>query len=582
MSRRNSLPGMSRSRDRSLQRWAENLLARGRANNAAQQANVGQEAAAQAGAQVEAPAEGEAQAAVEALVDLLAPQEGNRVERARAPSVAGGGHQVGHAHLEYASNDPLGRILLQIVRDNMELRMQAGAEAGTNIDLGEFCTAFFNKAQVDRDQLDEKLRHTERSIQHNLIQNKLRSHDELTSHPPPAYYSPYDTLTTSSLTAQNLKLFPYGSGKFSGNKGKDGEYGMGVIEFLSSMNRAQAVAKLSREEFKNQLLNSTTGKAHSLLVDWFNNGEAIEDCYFNLIVNFDKRTTVEDARSKLANYKAYKTSTLAKVEADIMSLASRASTSLPAGDSRQALYNLDATMALIRALPPTSSATASNTFAAINSELQRAATFTELSKAVNVYRHVIDADIRMNGISAPKDRQQASASQAGGKKMWGSKKGAKATSFGISGATVDGKQAKQGTHPQANKQNQGQNQSLTGWNQGGQHDGHYGQGFGKNGQHKGHQKGGQQGQFRGKGKGPYKGNRQGGYPPATYCSLCGNTDHTANMGCPFMQNNQGQVIKYQPTQGVCGACPPGIMPRLNHAEKICPYRKGGPLYNTAL
>jgi hypothetical protein len=47
-----------------------------------------------------------------------------------------------------------------------------------------------------------------------------------------------------------------------------------------------------------------------------------------------------------------------------------------------------------------------------------------------------------------------------------------------------------------------------------------------------------------------------------------------------MQDNQGQIIKYQPVQGVCGACPPGIMPRLNHAEKICPYRKGGPLYNT--
>jgi hypothetical protein len=158
---------------------------------------------------------------------------------------------------------------------------------------------------------------------------------------------------SSALTAQSMQLFPNGSGKFSGHRSKEGDYGVGVIEFLSSMNKAQAIAKLSREEFKNQLLNSTTGRAHSLLVDWFNNGEAIEDCYFNLIVNFDKRTTVEDARARLANYKALKTANLAKVEVDIMSLASRASTSLPAGDSRQALYKLNATMAFIRALPMT-------------------------------------------------------------------------------------------------------------------------------------------------------------------------------------------------------------------------------------
>jgi hypothetical protein len=566
--RRHSFDNMSRSRDRSLQRWAERLLGGGQQ----------QPVPVVVHNEPDPPPAGPENLDEIAVANLLQP-ELNREEPPRVPNMPARNPQIGHAHLEYVSNDPMGRILMQIVRDNMELRQQAGAEQGTNIDLGEFCTAFYNKAQVEKDHLEERLKHSERNIQHNLIQNKLKSNDELMSYPPPAHYSSTDVLTSSALTAHNQKLFPYGSGKFSGYKGKDGENGMGVIEFLSSMNRAQQTAKLSRNEFKNQLLNSTTGKAHSLLVDWFNNGEAIEDCYFNLVVNFDKRTTVEDARTKLASYKAYKSSNLAKVEADIMSLASRASTSLPAGDSRQALYNLDSTMALIRALPPTSSATASNTFAALNAELRRAATFTELSKAVNVYRHVIDADIRMNGISAPKDKAQTNSGQAVGKKQWGSKRGAKATSFGISGAPVDGKYTKQGSTPQASK-HQGQNQSMTAWNQGGPQNGQQGQGFGRGGQHKGHPRGGQQGQFRGRGKGPYKGNRSGGYPTATYCSLCGNTDHTAGQGCPYMQDNQGQIVKYQPVQGVCGACPPGIMPRLNHAEKICPYRKGGPLYNT--
>lgn len=560
MSRRNSLPNFGNIRDRSLQRWATAILTKAHART-----------------EQEERAEQERR---EEMASQFTHEE-NRTE---------GGHHVGNVHVEYTSNDPMGRLLLQLVRDNMDLREQAGADAGTNIDLGSFCTAFYNKAQIEKTQLEDRLRSTEKSIQHNLIQNKLRAHDELTSHPPPSYYSPQDTLTNSALTAQNLKLFPGGSGKFSGHRGKDGDYGMGVIEFLSSMNRAQAIAKLSRDEFQNQLLNSTTGKAHSLLVDWFSNGEAIEDCYFNLVVNFDKRDSVENARTRLANYKALRTSNLAKVEADIMSLASRASTSLPVGESRQALYNLDATMSLIRALPPTSSATASNTFAAINAELQRAATFTELSKAVNVFRHVIDADIKANGMAASKDKAPAMAGQASSssRRQWGNsnKKVGKATSFGISGAPVDGTHVKHGPNPQAGRQYQGQNQSLTAWNQGGPVNGHRGPSFGsgrnqQDGQGKGQPKGGQ-GQFRGKNKGPYRGSKPRSYPTATYCSLCGNTDHTAGQGCQYMQNNQGQVIKYQPIQGVCGACPPCIMPRLNHAEKICPYRKGGPLEGTAL
>jgi hypothetical protein len=49
-----------------------------------------------------------------------------------------------------------------------------------------------------------------------------------------------------------------------------------------------------------------------------------------------------------------------------------------------------------------------------------------------------------------------------------------------------------------------------------------------------------------------------------------------------MVSDTGKVIRYNPTQGVCGACPPSIMPRLNHDARICPYRaNGGPLHGTA-
>lgn len=291
-----------------------------------------------------------------------------------------------------------------------------------------------------------------------------------------------------------------------------------------------------------------------------------------------------DSRARLASYKAQKGANLAKVEADLMSLASRASTTLPPGPSRQASYNMEGTMALIRALPPTSSAVASNTFHTISAELGRAATFTELSKAVNVYRNTIDNDIKLNG-TATKEKVLPQQGQGAVKKQWG-RKLAKATTFGISGTQVDGSIAKQSKaqNPQAGGR-QGPNQPNTAWKNGGQQGGQQGQSFSNtgNGQGQQYQRGNSNGQRRGRGRGSWRGNnRQGGSQQATYCSLCGNVDHTASQGCPFMVNDQGQRINYQPIQGVCSACPPCIAPRLNHSERICPFRKGGPLHGTAL
>lgn len=490
-------------------------------------------------------------------------------------------------HLAFTNNDPMGKLLLQVVKDNIDLRRQAGM-AGTNINVSDFCQAFYTKAQVDKNQLDGKFQQAEADIRARIVRNKISSHDELTSHPHPSYFSPQDTLHNATAQAHSMKLFPMGSGKFSGYKGKDNEGGVGVVEFLSSLNRAQEVAKLSEAEFKNQMLNSTTGKAHSLLVDWFSNGEGIPEVFFNLITYFDRRVSVEESRAKLASYKAQKGSNLAKVEADLMTMAARACTTLPPGPSRQACYNMESTGALIRALPPTSSAVASNTFHLVSSELGRAATFTELSRALNVYRHTIDTDIKANGMHT-KDKVMPQAGQGAVKKQWG-KRMVKATTYGISGAQNDGNVTKQSKahNPQAGGR-QGPNQPNTAWNTGSQSRGQYGHSFsntgngnGSNGQQ--NQRGGNHGQrSRGRGRGSWRGNnRQNGATQATYCSLCGNTDHTALQGCPFMVNDQGQRINYQPTQGVCGACPPCIAPRLNHSERICPYRKGGPLHGTAL
>lgn len=497
------------------------------------------------------------------------------------PEPAGALSSEQHMHLNFIKGDPMGKLILQLVKDCEDMRTKIGQDS-SHVDLNEFCTAFFTKAQVDKVELADKFKTSENTVQAKLIKNKLSSHDANLNFPPPSFYSREDTLRTAGAQSQSQKLFPDGSGKFGGKKDND----LGIIEFLSSMTRAQNIAKLSRSEFEAQMLHSTTGRAHSLLVDWFGNGESIEDVYFNLVLSFDHRSTIEEARTKLANYKAMKNSNLAKVQTDIMSLASRASTSLPPGPSRQATYNMEANLALIRALPPASSATASNTFHSISSDLARASTFTELCKAVNVYRHTIDADIKMYGM-AQKEKTHTTATQ-GTKKQWGSKKYKGATSYAISGTPQGATSSGQGP---IQSTSYGKNQTQKGWNKGGNNSNGY-QGQNKSYNEPGHHQQGGHGQgngqksgYKGKsGKGSWKGNgsKNRGHNDPHYCSLCGNCDHKAVDGCPFMVDDNGARVKFNPVQGVCGACPPSINPRLHHNERLCPFRKnGGPLHGTA-
>ena len=53
--------------------------------------------------------------------------------------------------------------------------------------------------------------------------------------------------------------------------------------------------------------------------------------------------------------------------------------------------------ALIRSLPPTSSARVQSIYNSLSARLGRAATATELSKALNIDRHSIDLDIKQHG-----------------------------------------------------------------------------------------------------------------------------------------------------------------------------------------
>ena len=66
-------------------------------------------------------------------------------------------------HIEHTMQDPIGRLLLQLVKDNMELKDKVGQD-GTNINIDEFCTAFYTKAQLDKEQFNRNFKSTEEEL----------------------------------------------------------------------------------------------------------------------------------------------------------------------------------------------------------------------------------------------------------------------------------------------------------------------------------------------------------------------------------------------------------------------------------
>ena len=122
---------------------------------------------------------------------------------------------------------------------------------------------------------------------------------------------------------QTQKLFPSGEHKFFGFKGGKDEPGVGmtVIEYLSALNRGQDIACLSRQEFVNRMLGSTTGMAHTRQPL----GRLLRSSFVN---NFGDRRTAEEAKLFLGTYKADKPSNLTRIIADIMNLSGRASTTI--------------------------------------------------------------------------------------------------------------------------------------------------------------------------------------------------------------------------------------------------------------
>lgn len=456
-------------------------------------------------------------------------------------------------YFEVTCADPMGKILVSLYKDNLNLAERTGVNEMAST-LGDLCKSFHDSLVMQKENKQKELLEAAAHIQQGILEKELNSHLLHQDFKPPEFYSPVPTLLTTAQRAEAMRVFPVRGQKFSGS----GE-GPNVLEFLSNMRSAQQQCKLSEKEFTEFLLLCTTGYAHMLLVDWLGQNERVDTLFHNLLIYFDRRISPEEARVSLAKIRAQKGGNLNKLISKILSLASRACSVLPPGEAQAASFNNEAITALIRSLPNQSSLLAQSQFNILSAKLGRPCSFTELTRALNVYRHQINEDINKYGAESEKYKN-------GQKGKWNGKK--KVNQQYTSYATNVNPNEKGNTHQQGKHFNKG------------------------NGGYKPNNQGQSGGNWKNKGKfnkgsngknwGQYNGNKQNkGQGNLDYCSLCGFKDHRASDNCPFMVADNGRPVHTLPTLGTCKNCPPEVNPRLNHPFLLCPYRPSGPLHQSS-
>ena len=487
-------------------------------------------------------------------------------------------------HFRFTTGHPMGSILLKLLNENMKLGEKVGHRT-MDLSAQDVSTQFYNWQLLEKQRLKSKIMQATAGIEDTIITKEMQSHTINQSIEAPNNFSAVPTLLTARQRSDCFKLLPNGTNKFSGEKG------VNILEYLHNLRALQHQMHLSLPEFYEAMLASTTGKAYLLINSWIENDESPSTIFHNLLIHYDTRLQPEEARNKLMSYKALKTSHLGRVEADLMSLASRAASSIPAGPGRTANYNMEVIQGLIRSLPHASSLIVQNQNMEKSAKLGRMLTAAELSKCLNNYRTAIDSDIKQNGVD------MRTLNNNNNKRFINKNKGEGVRRFSTYNIT---RAAPPQYRPQApemvpgcqyhliHQVSQNRKPTMIGGNS--PFNNNYGT---RNTYNNGMQKNwssrqGTRNSANNRNPGMRGGKSNANFTPRgqfnnnksnannDYCSLCGKRDHKASDSCRFMVSDTGVRIPIMPTKTTCTKCPPFVNPRLSHPENLCPYRKSGP------
>jgi hypothetical protein len=427
-----------------------------------------------------------------------------------------------------------------------------------NTNIHEICDSFNDYLQINEVKRDQIKHESAHEMEQKIIQKHLNGHLQNQAFHPPAYFSPKPVINNSlGRTSDIYKLFTNRNNKFSGNPKEN----LSLLEFINSMNSAQAQAKLSEKEFKDMLLACTTGEAHRFLVDWMeNSNEDVSSTYHQLSLRFDNRTDPETARVQLFNYTATKDKTLAQVESEIMSLSYRSSAIYPPGESRTMAQNFEFCNTLMRCLPTKSSELVRKAHGEISTLIHRSPTSTELSRSLHNLRHIINKDIESNGAD-PYIKETPTRPEF-------IKRNPDLKPFGNYAAYNNEEEfdtppsednsnvythneshtPTNGTRPHPMGEHNTANQPFKNWpNRSDSRNGSW------------HNQ-------------SIRSRRPNNKKVLPSCSLCGETDHSTDSDCPNMVTDSGMHIKLHPTQGTCDLCPGNKRNTLHHPSTLCPWR----------
>lgn len=231
-------------------------------------------------------------------------------------------------------------------------------------------------------------------------------------------------------------------------------------------------------------------------------------------------------------------------------------------------------MALINCLPPTSSSQVMNIYNNLSSRFGRACTFTELSRALNVYRHAIDRDIQQNGSSGDQTnrirmhsinsiKNKSATAYTLNMSRGPPQRGVEVVRHSPRSSGIGNMKPRPG--PYISKPTdrprilyiQKNERHTNSKNQAGYQKSGYGPGL-----------------YKPRNQNTYM--KQNSSKKKNSCTLCGKYSHDFT-DCPNMINENGKRVQILPTYGYCGQCPAGL--QLRHPPTMCPYREGlGPLH----
>lgn len=490
-------------------------------------------------------------------------------------------------HFRYTNNHPIGSILLKLLNENMRIGEKVGHRS-MELSAADLSTQFYNHQMYEKQRLKNKIMQTAAGVEESILTREMNSHTINQSIEAPTNFSAVPTLLSARQRADCFKLLPSGSNKFAGQRG------VSILEYLQNLKALQSQMNLSLPEFYEAMLASTTGDAYLLINSWIENEESPATIFHNLLIHYDTRLSPEEARMKLMNYKAQKTSTLGRVEADIMKLANRAASSIPVGPGRAANYNMEVIQGLIRSLPRESARLVQTQNMERSAGLGRTLTAAELSRYLNIYRSSIDDDIRRNGADARNYEKRFNVKMRGdGARKYSAYNITKQAPLYIvphAPVMVPGSRYPQinqvsqykkpatvgGNSPFNGKRSEYHNNSQRNWSN------RMGTGTPSSNNYTSSNQTYRRSEYKGKRtnanyttrKFQNKGMRNSN--TNDYCSLCGKRDHRATDSCRFMVSDSGVRIPIMPTKNTCTKCPAFVNPRLSHPENLCPYRKTGP------